>query len=86
MKSEIQSLAKILDTDDKTLYQIIEKPSSFYRSFPIKRTRKRPRWINAPDPTLKLIQRNILNNTTITILDFSSRRAAQHTPQLLQNP
>ena len=61
MKSEIQSLAKILDTDDKTLYQIIEKPSSFYRSFPIKRTRKRPRWINAPDPTLKLIQRNILN-------------------------
>ena len=62
MKEGIHVIAKKIDADVRDLINAIDRPEKFYRTFPIKRTRKRPRWIHAPNHLLKDIQRKLLSH------------------------
>ncbi|MEE2967016.1 MAG: reverse transcriptase family protein [Verrucomicrobiota bacterium] len=58
--ASIQDLASRIDVSEDTIHSILININSHYRKFSVRRTRKRPRWINAPDPKLKTIQKKIL--------------------------
>ena len=58
--SSIQNLASRIDVSEETIRSILIDIESHYRKFPIRRTHKRPRWINAPDTELKIIQKKLL--------------------------
>ena len=60
MMTSVQELASRIDVSENTIHSILININSHYRKFSVRRTRKRPRWINAPDPVLKIIQKKIL--------------------------
>ena len=58
--ASVQELASRIDVSEDTIHSILININSHYRKFSVRRTLKRPRWINAPDPKLKTIQKKIL--------------------------
>ena len=56
----VQDLASRIDVSEAIIHSMLLDIESHYRKFPIRRTHKRPRWINAPEPALKIIQKKLL--------------------------
>ena len=54
-------LARLLDIDRTRLIQLVGEAERLYDRFPLKTRRRRPRWIEAPKPFLKLVQRRLLD-------------------------
>ncbi|MDB4721557.1 reverse transcriptase family protein [Verrucomicrobiales bacterium] len=58
--ASVQDLASRIDVSEEAIQSMLLDIESHYRKFPIRRTHKRPRWINAPDTELKIIQKKLL--------------------------
>lgn len=58
--ASVQDLASRIDVSEEAIRSMLLDIESHYRKFPIRRTHKRPRWINAPDTELKIIQKKLL--------------------------
>lgn len=54
-------LARLLGMDEDRLTQFTDEAERLYDRFPVKTRRRRPRWIEAPKPFLKLVQRRLLD-------------------------
>ena len=54
-------LARLLGMDGDRLTQFAGEAERLYDRFPLKTRRRRPRWIEAPKPFLKLVQRRLLD-------------------------
>lgn len=54
-------LANLLDLDPNRLTQLVGEAVNLYHRFPLKTRRRRSRWIEAPKPFLKLVQRRLLD-------------------------
>ncbi len=54
-------LASLLGMNEDRLSQLAGEAEKLYVRFPIKTRRRRPRWIEAPKPFLKLVQRRLLD-------------------------
>lgn len=54
-------LARLLGMDGDRLTQFVGEAERLYDRFPLKTRRRRPRWIEAPKPFLKLVQRRLLD-------------------------
>ena len=54
-------LASLLGMNEDRLTQLAEEAEKLYERFPLKTRRRRPRWIEAPKPFLKLVQRRLLD-------------------------
>jgi RNA-directed DNA polymerase len=54
-------LARLLGMDEDRLTQFSDEAERLYDRFPLKTRRRRPRWIEAPKPFLKLVQRRLLD-------------------------
>ena len=54
-------LASLLGMNEDRLSQLAGEAEKLYERFPIKTRRRRPRWIEAPKPFLKLVQRRLLD-------------------------
>lgn len=58
---DCDDLAKLLGINRIRLIQLASEAEKHYQSFPLKTRRRRPRWIEAPKPFLKLVQRRLLD-------------------------
>jgi RNA-directed DNA polymerase len=67
-------LANLLDLDPNRLTQLAGEAVNLYERFPLKTRRRRPRWIEAPKPFLKLVQRRLLDR----LLYKTSPHSAAH--------
>lgn len=56
------NIYEMLNTDKTTLFQMSVSTEQHYRSYPIKKSSGKLRWIDAPDAKLKWIQKAILYN------------------------
>ena len=54
-------LASLLGMNEDRLTQLAGEAEKLYERFPLKTRRRRPRWIEAPKPFLKLVQRRLLD-------------------------
>ena len=54
-------LASLLGVNEDRLSQLAGEAEKLYVRFPLKTRRRRPRWIEAPKPFLKLVQRRLLD-------------------------
>ena len=54
-------LARLLGMNKDRLTQLAGEAEKLYERFPLKTRRRRPRWIEAPKPFLKLVQRRLLD-------------------------
>ena len=54
-------LARLLGMNEDRLTQLAGEAEKLYERFPLKTRRRRPRWIEAPKPFLKLVQRRLLD-------------------------
>ena len=54
-------LASLLGMNEDRLSQLAGEAEKLYVRFPLKTRRRRPRWIEAPKPFLKLVQRRLLD-------------------------
>ena len=54
-------LASLLGMNNDRLSQLAGEAEKLYVRFPLKTRRRRPRWIEAPKPFLKLVQRRLLD-------------------------
>jgi retron-type reverse transcriptase len=59
--STLPGLARFLGMDGDRLTQLAGEAEKLYERFPLKTRRRRPRWIEAPKPFLKLVQRRLLD-------------------------
>ena len=55
------NLASLLGMNEDRLSQLAGEAEKLYVRFPLKTRRRRPRWIEAPKPFLKLVQRRLLD-------------------------
>ena len=59
--TDLDDLARFLGMDRTRLAQLAGEAEKLYERFPLKTRRRRPRWIEAPKPFLKLVQRRLLD-------------------------
>ena len=59
--SACELLGEAIQCDPKLIFEIAKNTGGYYKRFPIRSKRKRPRWICAPSGSLKAIQRSILD-------------------------
>lgn len=57
----LSELAGALGLDHETLVALSEKAEDSYHRFPVRTKRRRVRWIEAPQPYLKFVQRRLLD-------------------------
>ena len=57
----LPGLARLLGMNADRLNQLTGEAEKLYERFPLKTRRRRPRWIEAPMPFLKLVQRRLLD-------------------------
>ena len=59
--STLAGLARLLGMNADRLNQLTGEAEKLYERFPLKTRRRRPRWIEAPKPFLKMVQRKLLD-------------------------
>jgi len=74
LTTDCDDLANLLNLNAERISQLIEKAEKLYERFPLKTKRRRPRWIEAPKPFLKLVQRRLLDR----LLYKTSPHSAAH--------
>ena len=57
----LSELARLLGMDAGRLTRLAVEAEGLYDRFPLRTRRRRPRWIEAPKPFLKLVQRRLLD-------------------------
>ncbi len=67
------NLYDLIETPKEIIEKIIENKDKHYRSYPIKKSNGKQRWINAPDEELKTVQANILHEV---LYRFAPHQAA----------
>ena len=60
-QTDRDDLASLLDMNEDRLTQLAGEAEKLYERFPLKTRRRRPRWIEAPKPFLKMVQRKLLD-------------------------
>ena len=58
---DCDDLANLLSLSAERLSLLIKEAEKLYERFPLQTKRRRPRWIEAPKPLLKLVQRRLLD-------------------------
>ena len=58
---DCDDLANLLSLSAERLSLLIKEAEKLYERFPLQTKRRRPRWIEAPKPFLKLVQRRLLD-------------------------
>lgn len=71
-QTDRDDLASLLDINEDRLTQLAGEAEKLYERFPLKTRRRRPRWIEAPKPFLKMVQRKLLDRLLYEVRPHSA--------------
>jgi len=78
-------LAKSLHLSEERLVSLLSSAEKSYNRFPLKCGRRRPRWIEAPNPFLKHVQRCLLDKILYTVVPHPSAHGFQPGRSIVSN-